>query len=75
VVEDAWQKKGLGSVLVERLRELAEGRGIDAFTATILSENRPALRLVRRVFPNALLALDGTEMNALLTFELSPAGH
>src|SRR5260221_6583761 len=53
VVEDGWQEQGLGAILVERLRELAEARGIEAFTATILAENRPAIRLLRRVFPNA----------------------
>ena len=69
LVEDAWQRRGLSLVLIERLRELAERRGIEAFTATILSENRPAIRLVRRVFPNANLALDGTETNVVMPFE------
>jgi GNAT superfamily N-acetyltransferase len=73
LIEDAWQGKGLGVVLIERLRELARGRGIDAFTATILSENRPAIRMVRRVFPAAILTADGTETTALMPFQ-APLG-
>jgi GNAT superfamily N-acetyltransferase len=73
LIEDAWQGRGLGVVLIERLQELARGRGINAFTATILSENRPALRMVRRVFPAAILTADGTETTALMPFE-APLG-
>ena len=68
LVEDAWQGKGLGPILLERLREVAQSRGIEAFTATILSENRSAIRMVRRVFPTAVFTLDGTEVMALMPF-------
>ena len=69
LVEDDWQRKGLSLILIERLRELARLRGIEAFTATILSENRPAISLVRRVFPRATLTIDGTETTAEMPFE------
>ena len=73
LIEDAWQGKGLGVVLIERLQELARSRGINAFTATILSENRSAIRMVRRVFPTAILTATGTETTALMPFE-APLG-
>jgi GNAT superfamily N-acetyltransferase len=69
LVEDGWQRKGLAVVLIERLRELARSRGIETFTATILSENRPAIRMVRKVFPGAVLTLDGPELTALMPFD------
>jgi GNAT superfamily N-acetyltransferase len=73
LTEDAWQRRGLSLILIERLRGLAESRGIEAFTATILSENRAAISLVKRVFPWATLTIDGPEMSALMPFE-APLG-
>ena len=69
LVEDAWQRRGLAVVLIERLRELARSRGIETFTATILSENRPVIRMVHKVFPWAILTLDGPELTAFMPFE------
>lgn len=69
VVEDAWQGRGLSRFLLERLAELARLRGIERFTATIHSENRPAIRVLRRNFPSASFRLDGTEVDAELPLE------
>lgn len=69
VVEDGWQGKGLAPILLEQLRDLALRQGIDTFTATILSQNRPAIRLVRKVFPGATFTLDGPELTAFMPFE------
>jgi GNAT superfamily N-acetyltransferase len=52
-VEDAWQHRGLGALLSRRLARLACDRGFDAFTATVLGENRAALNLLRKVSPVA----------------------
>jgi len=52
-VEDAWQRRGLGGRLTRRLAVLARERGYDAFVATILPENRAALRLVRELASDA----------------------
>jgi RimJ/RimL family protein N-acetyltransferase len=73
LIEDAWQGRGLSLILVERLKELARSRGIKAFTATILSQNRAAIGLVRRVFPNATFTVEGPELTALMPFE-APVG-
>ncbi len=52
LLTDAWQSRGLGREVVARLRAEAERRALTGFTATVLGENRRALRLLRRVFPN-----------------------
>ena len=69
VVEDARQGRGLSRLLLERLAQLARLRGIDRFTATIHSENRPAIHVLRRSFPSASFQLAGTEVDAELPLE------
>jgi acetyltransferase len=48
VVEDRYQNRGLGALLLERLTAYAVAHGIDAFVATIRNDNRRVLRLVER---------------------------
>ena len=69
VVEDAWQRNGLSLALIGRLVELARSHGIESFTATMLSENRAAIGMVRRAFPRAVFRLDGPELRATMPFE------
>jgi GNAT superfamily N-acetyltransferase len=45
-VVDAWQGRGLGSVLLARLSERALEVGIEYFTAEVLAENRAMLSLL-----------------------------
>lgn len=49
VVADVFQHEGLGSELLERLASAAVDAGIHRLAGTMLSENRTAHRLVRRV--------------------------
>ena len=49
VVEDAWQNRGLGTVLLDAVLEAGEARGIRSFTANVLAENRRMLHVLRRV--------------------------
>lgn len=49
VVEDAWQGHGIGARLVKKLGRLAESRGLEVFTATMLGDNRAATKLLRKV--------------------------
>ena len=48
VVEDAYQGRGLGLILVERLLAYARSHGIRTFVAEINAENERILRFVRR---------------------------
>ena len=43
IVEDAWQSKGIGGLLLAEIAEEARGRGVEAFTGTVLGDSRRAL--------------------------------
>jgi RimJ/RimL family protein N-acetyltransferase len=49
VVADNWQRRGLGSLISERLAEEARERGIRRFTATMAADNRAAHRLMAKL--------------------------
>ncbi len=53
VVEDRWQSRGIGRLLLSRLAEEAGCRKIEAFTGTVLGENRGALRFFSSVLSRA----------------------
>jgi GNAT superfamily N-acetyltransferase len=53
VVEDRWQSRGIGRLLLGRLAEEAGRRGIESFTGTVLGENRDALRFFSSVLLKA----------------------
>jgi GNAT superfamily N-acetyltransferase len=43
VVQDEWQKRGLGSFLLAYLTQIARQRGVKVFAAKVLPGNRPML--------------------------------
>ncbi len=47
VIEDRFQNRGLGTVLLDRLLRYARGHGIRAFVAEINAENERMLKFVR----------------------------
>jgi GNAT superfamily N-acetyltransferase len=47
VVADAWQRHGIGAILLERLIRLARSRGIERLTAETLPVNAPMLATFR----------------------------
>jgi RimJ/RimL family protein N-acetyltransferase len=49
VVVDAWQRRGLGTLLLRELGQRAAEVGINHFTAEILTENAPTLALAHRL--------------------------
>src|SRR6266446_7949262 len=49
VVEDGWQHRGLGSLLLDALLAAAERRNLRVFTADVLADNRPMLRVLSRL--------------------------
>ncbi len=65
-VADAWQHHGLGQRLAARLARLARSRGYDAFTATVLPDNRAALGLLHKLSPNAQVRFDDGEYTAFM---------
>lgn len=67
VVEDAWQGRGVGRLLAERLFAEAARRGVTEFRASILAENRAPLRLLRALSPEVQVSLNGTEYDVVAT--------
>ena len=61
VVEDAWQGRGLGRRLLACVAALARVHGVHTLTATVLAENRPAIAMLRAVFPDGVWTSQGTE--------------
>jgi len=48
-VIDSAQKKGLGSLLLKRLAEAAQERGIDSFRCFVLADNKPMIDLLKQL--------------------------
>jgi RimJ/RimL family protein N-acetyltransferase len=48
VVQDAWQNRGLGTVLLRELLDAAEANGVKRFRAWVLGDNRRMLDLIGR---------------------------
>jgi len=49
VVRDDWQGRGIGSELVSYLTFLAKKQGLLGFSAEVLSENEPVMRLIEKM--------------------------
>lgn len=56
LVADAWQRRGLGTELARRLAALAPAFGFGGVVAHVLSANRPALRVLRRLDTDGALS-------------------
>ncbi|HEX9729504.1 MAG TPA: GNAT family N-acetyltransferase [Gemmatimonadales bacterium] len=48
VVRDEWQHKGLGSLLMRRMSEIARARGVAGFTADVLASNKAMLMIFHK---------------------------
>jgi GNAT superfamily N-acetyltransferase len=59
VVIDAWQGRGLGTVLLERLVERAREHGIERFRATLFTDNKAMLALFQRIGEVEVLGSEG----------------
>ena len=64
VVADAWQRRGVATALLGKLVELARQRGLRELSASLLAENRAAIGMLRRAFPDARFERDGHELKA-----------
>ena len=48
VVHPEWQKKGIGTFMLKKLIEVAEGKGISGFTAEVLAVNRKMMNVFHK---------------------------
>jgi acetyltransferase len=69
LLADAWQSRGLGRFVLDRLGLEARRRAVAVFTGTVLWENRRMLRLVRGLFPQAQLSCAQGMCDLTITFE------
>lgn len=60
-VADHLHDRGLGTILIERLANVAEGRGITHFIAEVLPENRQMLAVFRDGFDARVTLRDGSD--------------
>jgi len=72
-IEDAWQHRGLGRLLTQRLAAVAAERGFETFVARILPENRAARALLRSLAPDAVVRFDGGDYEARVPFTTAHA--
>ncbi len=54
VVEDGWQARGLGTLLLSEIIEEARWADVETFTGITLAKNRRLLSFARRVLPGLL---------------------
>jgi RimJ/RimL family protein N-acetyltransferase len=69
LVADAWQRRGVGTLLLAELARRASAVGISQFTAEVLTENTPTLALVRHLDPPEMtrdVTRDGATVSAHL---------
>jgi GNAT superfamily N-acetyltransferase len=63
LVEDAWQRRGIGRRLVARLITAAPARGITTLTASVLAGNAKLADLLREVPGQFSIAADGETLH------------
>ncbi len=61
-VADAWQKRGVGPKLMERLMHVARERGLDTMMGEVLAQNPRMLRMCKRMGFSALRSPDDPEI-------------
>jgi RimJ/RimL family protein N-acetyltransferase len=71
VIEDRWQGRGLGKLLLGELVGYAEGRGIRRLRAYVLADNLRMLNLIRR----GTRILDRKLDSGVVSLLLAPLGH
>ncbi len=65
VVRDDWQDRGVGTILMRRMAEIARARGLGGFSADVLASNKPMLV----VFQNSGLRFEGTLQDGVYHLE------
>ena len=74
VVQDAWQARGLGTILLTALLTHAAGRGITRFRAYVLADNQRMLRLIRELGHVTERTLDQGVVSLRFTRRPDPEG-
>jgi GNAT superfamily N-acetyltransferase len=75
IVEDGWQSKGVGKLLLSELAERARLRGVETFTAEVLGENRRMLGLAAMLAGTDYAKRDGLCHVRMPLRPLEPAAY
>jgi acyl-CoA hydrolase/GNAT superfamily N-acetyltransferase len=69
VVSDAWQAKGIGTLLLKRMSAIGKTRGLVGFRATALTSNKPMLLIFQRSGLHVQSHFDGAVVRLLALFD------
>jgi len=72
-VVDAWQRRGLATLLLEELTERARAEGIARYTALVSGDNEVVVALLRRIGAR-VLDVDAASRTVEYEVELAPSG-
>ena len=75
IVEDGWQSKGVGKLLLSELAERARLRGIETFTGEVLRKNRHMLGLAAIFAETYYTMKDGSSHVRMPLRTLEPAAY
>lgn len=73
VVRDDWQRKGLGTLLMRRMAEIARQRGLAGFSADVLATNGAMLGVFHRSGLRVRAELEAGVYHVVMTFAEQPA--
>jgi RimJ/RimL family protein N-acetyltransferase len=74
VVGDPWQRRGVATVLLERLVERARAAGVTHFVALVMDDNTEAIRLFERLVPGPARPRQSSSGHLELEIELPEPG-
>jgi GNAT superfamily N-acetyltransferase len=66
LVEDSWQRRGVGTALLDLLVAEARERGVCRLTAVVLRESRHVVRMLRRAATRTTTTADGALSEILM---------
>lgn len=72
-VADAWQRRGIATILLQALMRFAQARGIKVLTGVVLPDNHAMLELARSL--GFKLDYDAIERVTRITYELDPVSQ
>jgi N-acetylglutamate synthase-like GNAT family acetyltransferase len=72
VVRDDWQQRGVGTVLMRRMAEIARANGLRGFSADVLVSNKTMLSIFHRSGLSVRSRLEGTAYYLEACFEPEP---
>jgi len=73
VVQDEWQQKGMGTLLLDYITKVAKQRGVKRFCAKVLPNNKPMLTIFHNSGYKVNTEFDGEVYN--VTYDLTGKDH